>query len=103
MIADKYGVGTVLFENEDKPHPCAQFGDGKLRIFTTVWSPRNVGLKIARTVEDLPPFSAHTYDEENPPHQTDGNEIHLLFDDPRSIDAMITQLEYIKGVMLGGE
>ena len=99
MIADNYGVGLVRFDGEDKSHPCIQFGDGKTRIFTTVWDKDNVGLKIAKVVDDIPAFYSCEYDESNPPHKTDGNEIHILFDNPRSIDAMIGRLEYIKEVM----
>lgn len=99
MIANEYGVGLVHFEGENKPHPCVQFGDGKTRIFTTVWDENNVGLKIAKVIEDLPAFYGCEYDENNPPPQTDGNEIHILFDNPKSIDAMIGRLEYIKSLM----
>lgn len=103
MIAEKYGVGLIRFDGEENSHPCAQLGDGKTRIFTTVWDSSNVGLKIAKTIEDLPKFYGCEYDEKNPPHETDGNEIHIMFDDPKAIDAMITQLEYIKKVMTDGQ
>ncbi|AHK11458.1 hypothetical protein S140_48 [Shewanella sp. phage 1/40] len=103
MIAEKYGVGLVMFDGDEKSHPCVQFGDGLTRIFTTVWDKDNVGLKIAKVVDDLPEFHGCEYDKDSPPHKTDGNEVHILFDNPRSIDAMIGQLEYIKAVMLGDE
>lgn len=99
MIAEKYGVGRVIFEGDEHSHPCVQFGDGMTRIFTSVWDKNNVGVKIAKTVDDLPAFSEHDYDENNPPHKTDGIEIHLLFDNLNSIDALISSLEYIKDVM----
>lgn len=103
MIADNYGVGLVRFEGEENSHPCVQFGDGMTRIFTTVWDKQNVGIKLAKVVDDLPAFHSCDYDEENPPHQTDGNEIHIMFDNPKSIDAMISRLEYIKNVMVSDE
>ena len=53
MIAEKYGVGLVHFDGEDHAHPCVQFGDGMTRIFTTVWDKNNVGLKIAKVIDDL--------------------------------------------------
>ncbi|WAX23059.1 hypothetical protein pA_gene0018 [Vibrio phage 13VT501A] len=100
MIAEKYGVGLVHFQGEEHAHPCVQFGDGMTRIFTTVWDKNNVGLKIAKVIDDLPAFHECTYDENNPPHKTDGNEIHIMFDNPKSIDAMIGRLEFIKERML---
>ncbi|AUR81599.1 hypothetical protein NVP1009O_32 [Vibrio phage 1.009.O._10N.261.51.C9] len=103
MIADKYGVGLVHFDGEDYAHPCVQFGDGMTRIFTTVWDQQNVGIKMAKVVEDLPAFYGCDYDAENPPHKTDGNEVHIMFDNVKSIDAMIGRLEYIKRVMAGEE
>ena len=87
MIAEKYGVGLVMFDGDESAHHCVQFGDGLTRILTTVWDKDNVGLKIARVAEG------------NPPHKTDGNEIHIMFDNPKSIDTMIGMLEYIKKVM----
>ena len=53
MIAEKYGVGLVHFDGEDHAHPCVQFSDGMTRIFTTVWDKNNVGLKIAKVIDDL--------------------------------------------------
>ena len=99
MIAEKYGVGLVMFDGDESAHHCVQFGDGLTRIFTTVWNKENVGLKIAKVVDDLPEFYGCDYDKDNPPHKTDGNEIHIMFDNPRSIDAMIGRLQYIKKVM----
>jgi len=101
MIADKYGVGLVRFDGEDNDHPCVQFGDGNTRIFTTYWDDRNVGLKIAKIIDDIPAFSGANYSDENPPHKTDGNEIHILFDNEKSIDAMINRLNYLKSLMSG--
>ena len=103
MIAEKYGVGLVKFEGEENAHPCVQFGDGMTRIFTTVWDSNNVGIKMAKVTEDLPAFYGCDYDENNPPHKTDGAEVHLMFDNPKSIDALIGRLEYIKNVMNGSE
>jgi hypothetical protein len=99
MIAEKYGVGVVRFDGDKKDYPCVQFGDGMTRIFTTFWDKNNVGLKIAKVVDDLPAFHGCNYDEDNPPHKTDGNDIHIIFDNPRSIDAMIGRLEFIKSIM----
>ena len=101
MIAEKYGVGLIRFEGDDSILPCVQFGDGKTSVFTTVWDKQNVGLKIGRCKDEVEPFKLHEYDEHNPPHEVEGDEIHIMFDNQKSIDVMIGRLEYIKRVMLG--
>ena len=106
MIANDYGVGRLMIEGEPNDHTCVQFGDGKTRIFTTVWDDNNVGIKIAQTKDDLPAFEKCDYtDGTSPynvikqPHETKGEQVHLLFDNPKSIDSLISQLEYIKSVI----
>ena len=100
MIAEKYGVGFVKFDGDTKAHACVQVGDGNTRIFPMIWDKQNVGLKLASTVVTLPQFHIYEYDENFPPHKTEGDEVYIMFDNHKSIDAMIGSLEYIKAYML---
>ncbi len=101
MITDEYGVGTLILEGDEREHVCVQFGDGMTRIFTEVWDRQNVGIKMGRIVDDVPPFSACDYGPDSPPPKTSGTEVHLLFDNVKSIDAVIRQLSYVRDIMTG--
>lgn len=95
-----YGISTQRFSDEDQDFKVVKLGDGRTSITTNLWTPINipvVGICLNyRQDTEFIPFSKETYGSRNPAPELKGDKVHILFDNTRSIDAMISQLEEIK-------
>lgn len=102
MKANQYGVGGIIFSNNvEKEIPCVQFGDGFTQIITVEWDTPDVALKLQHVENGPGPFSERIYyNENNPAPVSDNPELYLLFDNVKSIDAMIDSLELIKSNLI---
>lgn len=79
----------------------ATFGDGKMRVLTNVWSD-DVGITITYDPEHAIPWAKEDYinGSDKPPSLKDKPVIALNFDKVESIDGVITQLNYIRDILV---
>ncbi|UYE93420.1 hypothetical protein [Shewanella phage FishSpeaker] len=105
MKANQYGVGKIIFsDNTEKEISCVQFGDGFTQIMTVEWDSKDVGLKLQHNPDGPGPFSERIfYNENHLPVASENPELYLLFDNVKSIDAMIDSLNYIRKTLVEKE
>lgn len=89
-----YGIGTVLFDNEEVEHPIAHFGDGKTQIGTAFWD-NACGLFLNRN-ESLPAFTRLEFECSVTTDDFSGEKMFITFDNPKSIDGMVDRLLWLK-------
>lgn len=97
----EYGIHNVTVGNDEKESKVVKFGDGLNRVYEAVWDEDKIsGILILRDLRlDLDAFSST---EDGGGDHIDANEIidtekvFLLFDNERSIDAVISMLNQAK-------
>ena len=93
-----YGISEVIIS--DIQCKAVKFGDGLTRIFSTFWGDE-FGVQLIRSDkinETLKPFEANAEHDENwvHPNTVADESVYIVFDNEKSLDAMINQLQYVK-------
>lgn len=94
----EYGISNV--EVGSKISKVVKFGDGLTSIYSSFWG-ENFGLKLIRSEEInkvVEPFGFNKIGDYNwvDSGLVDDESVFIVFDNTKSIDAMIAQLNYVK-------
>lgn len=91
----KYGISKVQVEDEEHESTFIKFGDGRNRILDANWDDEHKGIVICRDVE-CEAFHQEKYPEGTTTSDFQGEKVFIVFDNNKSIDVMIKQLEHIR-------
>lgn len=91
----EYGISDVTYGADNKPSKTVSFGDGKNRVLSVSFDDGTRGVAIVRD-EDIKPFERETFKEGTTGDDFSGEKVYLLFDNNKSIDAVINQLIYVR-------
>ncbi len=94
-----YGISDVIFGEDTNPSKTVKFGDGNTLISTVTWEGIGAGICLVRNKSDShKPFQSYGKGELSY-HVNESPElekVYLVFDNAKSIDALIRQLELTK-------
>lgn len=104
-----YGISDVVFGEDTIASKTVKFGDGNTLISSVIWEGVGAGICLVRNKSDShKPFQRYEKGElsyhinESP----ESEKVYIVFDNIRSIDSLIAQLEITKIELerqLGGE
>ena len=100
MAKYDYGLFKMIFGNDVIESYVASFGDGLTRISTVGWDGTHSGIQIVRDKLCDEPFGRYSgKDADKVNNMPEKEKIYLIFDNVRSIDVAIRQLEEAKSLL----
>lgn len=94
-----YGISDVIFGSDTMPSKTVKFGDGNTLISGVNWGEFGAGVCLVRNKsEEHQPFQKYEHGELafHVNKSPELEKVYLVFDNARSIDALIAQLELAK-------
>lgn len=95
MIDIYYGISDVQVEGETGLSKVVKFGDGKTTILSNDYQDGTKGISFHRD-KNSQPFVKCEYQEGTTTSDFGGEKVFIVFDNNKSIDAMISMLELVR-------
>jgi len=89
-----YGISDLIVS--EKVSRTVKFGDGLTKIYSVSWGD-NFGLELVRD-ESIKPFHKNKVGDDDwvDPKTINEESVFIVFDNEKSLDVMISQLQYLK-------